>query len=291
MLLSELLQYAAAELAQGGIEEHLLEARLLLGAYLEKTRTELFLLGHTEMAETDIDQYLRLINRRKKREPVAYILGEQEFWSMPFFVSPAVLIPRPETEFLIDRVLALVSPENLEKGALLDLCCGSGVIATVLAKETGKRMIAADVSASALEVTQVNLRRHGFARQVAMVESDLFSAFRMCRDFSLIISNPPYVRRLDLEQNILEPEVTEHEPRIALDGGISGLDFIQRIRQDAPKFIRPGGQLFMEIGSDQGAAVRELFGYRPKDYPVFEQIDILVDYSGRERVLHARMAQ
>ncbi|MFH0783361.1 MAG: peptide chain release factor N(5)-glutamine methyltransferase [Pseudomonadota bacterium] len=289
MRLSELLHYAAAELAQAGIEENILEARLLLGAYLGKTRTELFLLGQTEVAAADIAQYLDLISRRRKREPVAYILTEQEFWSMPFFVSPAVLIPRPETEFLLDRVLALVAPKNLDKGALLDLCCGSGVIATVLAKETGKRIVAADVSSSALEVTRTNLCRHGFARQVAMVEADLFSAFRMCRDFSLIVSNPPYVSRLDLENN-LEPEVTEHEPRLALDGGLDGMDFIQKIRQEVPKFLCPGGQLFMEIGSDQGEAVRELFTAGSKDIQDFEHVDILVDYSGRERVLHARMA-
>ncbi len=290
MHLSALLQYAAGELEKAGIDEYLLEARLLLGACLGKTRTELFLLGMEEVATADQIKYLSFIGRRKEREPIAYILGEQEFWSMPFFVSPAVLIPRPETEFLLDRALALVVPENLQKGALLDLCCGSGVIAAVLAKETGKRIIAADISPVALEVTRSNLLRHGLLGRVALVEADLFSAFRMRRDFSLIVSNPPYVSRFDVE-NTLEPEVAKHEPRLALDGGNMGMDFILKIRQEAPKRICPGGQLFMEIGADQGDTARFLFTEWQQDSPGFEEVTILVDYAGRDRVLHAKMVQ
>ncbi len=290
MSLSALLQFASDELEHAGVEEYALEARLLLEACLGKSLTELFLLGHAEVATADRTKYLGFLDRRKKREPVAYIIGEQEFWSMAFFVSPAVLIPRPETEFLLDRVLALVTPENLTKGALLDLCCGSGVIAAVLAKETGKEIIASDISPLALEVTRSNLFRHGLAGQVALVEADLCSAFRNRRDFSLIVSNPPYVRRFDLENN-LQPEVAKHEPKLALDGGEEGMDFIFRIRQEVPKLICPGGQLFIEIGADQGDAARLLFTEWQKNIPGFAQVDILVDYAGRDRVLHVRMVQ
>jgi release factor glutamine methyltransferase len=290
MRLSALLQVAEYDLEQAGIDEYSLEARLLLGACLGKTRTELFLLGQEEVATVDKIKFLGFIKRRKEREPVAYILGEQEFWSMPFFVSPAVLIPRPETEFLLDRVLALVDPDNLQRGALLDLCCGSGVIAAVLAKETGKKIIASDISSLALEVTRSNLQRHCLVERVSLVNADLFAAFRMRRDFSLIVSNPPYVRRFDLENN-LEPEVAQHEPRLALDGGNMGMDFILKIRQVAPKVICPGGQLFMEIGADQGDTARLLFTEGQQDSPGFEEAEILIDYAGRERVLHARMAQ
>ena len=289
MRLSRLLHRAASELKLAGIEEYSLEARLLLCACLGKTRTELFLLGEEEVAAADQKRYLEFIDRRTKREPAAYILGEQEFWSMPFAVSPAVLIPRPETEFLLDRVLALVAQENLEKGAILDLCCGSGVIAAVLAKETGKQIIASDVSPSALAVAQHNLDRHGLEGQVALVAADLFSAFRMHRDFSLIVSNPPYVSRVDLENN-LQPEVAKHEPRLALDGGMAGMDFIMRIHREVPNLLCPGGQLFLEIGADQGDATRRLFTYESKDREQFDQVDILVDYAGRDRVLYARMA-
>lgn len=290
MRLLQLIQVVESELKFAGIEEWALEARLLVGSCLERSRTELFLLEQEDVAEAEHNFILRCTGRRKNREPLAYIFGDQEFWSMPFWVSPAVLIPRPETEFLLDRVLALVDPENLAKGVLLDLCCGSGVIACVLAKETGKKIIAADISPLALEVTRSNLDRHGLNTKVALVEADLFSAFRLRRDFSLIVSNPPYVSRLELE-NFLEPEVAKHEPWLALDGGITGIDFILRICQEVPKFLCPGGQLFMEIGADQGDAARSLFSEGAKDSMGFEQVDIYVDYAGRDRVLHARMAK
>jgi release factor glutamine methyltransferase len=290
MRLSELLQHATGQLELAGVEECVLETRLLIGACLRKSPTELFLLGQAEVSESDQNQIYACINRRIKREPVAYILGEQEFWSMSFSVSPEVLIPRPETEFLLDRVLALVVPENLQRGALLDLCCGSGVIAAVLAKETGKKVIATDISLLALAVARNNLCRHGLAGKVALVGADLFSAFKACRDFSLIVSNPPYVCRFDLE-NKLEPEVAQYEPRLALDGGVEGMDFIIKIRQEVPKFLCPGGQLFMEIGADQGAATLSLFTEVLEDCLGFDKVDVLVDYAGRERVLHAKMAQ
>ena len=123
-----------------------LDARLLLEYCTGKSRTEIFLDGGSEVNQEIQDSYLLLLERRKKREPVAYILGEQEFWSLPFWVTPDVLIPRPETEFLLDRVFALTDPENFQKGHILDLCCGSGVIAIVLAKETGKIIFASDIS-------------------------------------------------------------------------------------------------------------------------------------------------
>lgn len=290
MRFSELLQFAEGKLQKAGIDEFALEARSLLSVCTGKTPTELFLLGQDEVSENDRTNYLELLDRRSTREPSAYILGEQEFWSMPFFVSPAVLIPRPETEFLLDRVLALCSGENFQKGALLDLCCGSGVIAAILAKETGKHIIASDISRLALEVTRRNLYRHGLIGRVALVEADLLSAFRGLGEFSLIVSNPPYVSRYDLDNN-LEPEVAMYEPRLALDGGSGGMDYILHIRHESPKHLCPGGQLFLEIGSDQGDAVLELFKQELEDCPNFIEVAILVDYAGRDRVLHARMAQ
>lgn len=290
MRLYELLQCAAGELQATGIEEFVLEARLLLQSCLGKTRTELFLLGEEEVVREDQIRYLAFIHRRKKREPLAYIVGEQEFWSMPFFVSPDVLIPRPETEFLLDRVLSLVSQDNLRRGALLDLCCGSGVIATVLAKETGKMIIASDISFPALTVARKNLRRHGQDRRVSLVMADIFSAFRPKREFSLVVSNPPYVGRYDLD-HFLEPEVAVFEPRLALDGGSAGMEVIVEIRRRIVKYLCPGGQFFMEIGADQGEATLALFNEVSESAPSFIKAEILVDYAGRDRVLHAVMAE
>jgi release factor glutamine methyltransferase len=288
MRLTELLKCATTELKRADIVEYELEARLLLEACLGKTRTEIFLDGQEEVSEAKQKQYLDMVVRRKTREPLAYILGVQEFWSMPFSVTPAVLIPRPETEFLLDRVLALAEQTNLRRGHILDLCCGCGVIAAVLAKETGQRVIASDISRLALEVAVTNLRQHHLAGLVDFVQSDLLTAFSNSRVFSLIVSNPPYVSSFALQNN-LEPEVANYEPGLALDGGEMGLELIYKIRRELPKLLCPGGQYFMEIGAEQGAAVEKLFSAPLGDSPGFQQVDILVDYADRDRVLHARM--
>ncbi len=289
MRLTELLTFASKELKEAEIDEHELEARLLLEACLGKTRTEIFLDGQMEVSLVQQQHFLELVARRKTREPVAYILGVQEFWSMPFAVTPAVLIPRPETEFLVDRVLALADRKNLLRGRILDLCCGSGVIAAVLAKETGQRIIGSDISKMALEVAMKNLHRHHLTGLVDLVGSDLFTAFQPTRAFALVVSNPPYVSSFALH-NSLEPEVARYEPGLALDGGEMGLEIIGKIRRELPNMLRPGGQYFMEIGADQGDAVRRLFYQDLENSPRFQQVDILIDYAGRDRVLHARMA-
>ncbi len=289
MRLIELLTFASKELKGVDIVEHELEARLLLEACLGKTRTEIFLDGQMEVSPVQQDHFLNLVARRKSREPVAYILGVQEFWSMPFTVTPAVLIPRPETEFLVERVLALADRKNLLRGRILDLCCGSGVIAAVLAKETGQRIIASDISKMALEVAMKNLRRHQLTGLVDLVQNDLLTAFQPARGFALVVANPPYVSSYALH-NHLEPEVAGYEPTLALDGGDLGLEIIREIRGQLPKLLCPGGQCFMEIGADQGDAVRRLFHQDQEGSPRFQQVDILIDYAGRDRVLHARMA-
>lgn len=290
MRLAELLKYAVDQLAEAGVPEYQLDARLLLEGCLDITRTEIFLNGQVEVDEASQERFLECIERRKKREPVAYILGEQEFWSMPFYVSPAVLIPRPETEFLLDRVFALTLPENFRRGAVLDLCCGSGVIATVLAKETGKRIIASDISIVALQVAGKNLQRHHLAGQVDLVQGDLLTPFRQGGNvFSLIVANPPYVSNI-VVQSGLEPEVARHEPHLALDGGEDGLAIIEKLRLTLPRVLCPGGQFFMEIGADQGEAVRRIFSADLRDSPGFHNVELLVDYAGRDRVVHARKA-
>jgi release factor glutamine methyltransferase len=289
MRLTELLTFASKELEGAEIVEHELEARLLLEACLGKTRTQIFLDGQMEVSPVQQRHFLDLVTRRKTREPVAYILGVQEFWSMLFTVTPAVLIPRPETEFLVDQVLALADRKNLLRGRILDLCCGSGVIAAVLAKETGQRIIGSDISEMALAVALKNLQRHRLTGLVDLVQSDLCTAFQPTRAFALAVSNPPYVSSFALH-NSLEPEVARYEPALALDGGEMGLEIIGRIRRELPKLLQPGGQYFMEIGADQGDAVRRLFCQNFEDLPRFEQVDILIDYAGRDRVLHARMA-
>lgn len=288
MQLADLLELGERELQCAKVAEYQLEARLLLEYCTGKTRTEIFLHGSEHAGPETRKRYMELLARRAKREPLAYIQGEQEFWSLPFWVTPDVLIPRPETEFLLDRVLALTTEENFQYGHLLDLCCGSGVIATILAKETGKRIIASDISLKALKVTGRNTKRHRCEKLVLRLRGDLFSPFAMRRCFSLIVSNPPYVSSFDVRNNLL-PEVEGYEPHLALDGGEKGLDLIRRIRAELPRMLSPGGQYFMEIGADQGGAVKEMFEKNMAGLTDFQQVEILRDYSGRDRVLHARL--
>jgi release factor glutamine methyltransferase len=290
MRLIDLLHFGEVELQGAKVTEYELDARLLLEYCTGKSRTEIFLDAGSEVNQEIQESYLLLLGRRKKREPVAYILGEQEFWSLPFSVSPDVLIPRPETEFLLDRVFALTEPENFQKGHILDLCCGSGVIATVLAKETGKTIFASDISSKALEMTKKNSSRHHLGSLVVLVQGNLLSPFREERKFSLIVSNPPYVSSFDVENSLL-PEVVVYEPHLALDGGVRGLERIKEIRDRLPMVLCPGGQCFIEIGADQGAAVRKLFMENVAGRPGFQRVEILVDYAGRDRVVHARLVK
>lgn len=290
MRIGELLQQASQELSKYGIVEHELDSRVLLESCLKKSRTQLYLDSNYSVSREEEERYLQWIDQRKSREPVAYIIGEQEFWSLPFHVSPDVLIPRPETEFLIDRVLHMAKEENFNKGSVLDLCCGSGVIATVIARERRQAIVAADISEAALIITTKNSRRHQVDHLVQPIQSNLFSAFSTEERFSLIITNPPYVSRYDVD-NSLEPEVAKYEPRLALDGGERGLEIIREIWRSLPAVLLPGGQIFIEIGSDQGRAVRQLFESSSVNIGCnFSQVEILTDYAGRDRIAYAKIA-
>jgi release factor glutamine methyltransferase len=286
MRIAELLAETADQLALAGIEDARHEARLLLAYALGKSQTQLLLAERDQTTVAEYEAFVPLLVRRLAREPLAYIAEEKEFWSLPFFVDENVLIPRPETEFLLEQVLASVPAER--PGLILDLCCGSGAIAVVLAKELRQPVLAVDISPAALTVTQKNARRHGQAHRVWPLAADLFSALAPRPLFSLVVSNPPYVSSADLAAG-LPPEVAWFEPRLALDGGEEGLEIIARIRQMLAKFLLPGGEVFMEIGYNQGAAVMELFKRKLPDCRNFSEVEVLRDYAGRERVLHARL--
>lgn len=282
MIIDDLLSVAAGQLARAGVAEADLDARLLFQHLTGMNRSQLVLHGRQAVAADLAAQYRQLIDRRSQRVPLHYLTGSREFWSLDFTVSPAVLIPRPETEFLLTRALALVPAKS---GCLrvLDLCTGSGVIAVVLAKELGCPVVAVDISPPALAVAAENLRRHQLTDQVTLVGSDLFAGLDPGRRFDLIVSNPPYVADGELEG--LEPEVTEAEPRLALSGGASGLEVIARIAVEAEGFLQPGGWILLEIGAGQKASVTALFSAAERHYQGVRVID---DWSGRPRVLQAR---
>ena len=286
MLLIDALHNGSELLRDARVEEFELDARLLLENVLNKSRSQLFLARDLKLTDSQRSQYQAFLERRKQREPVAYILGQQEFWSLSFCVSPHVLIPRPETEFLLDQVLSRANKTNFTRGKIVDLCCGSGVIATVLAKETGQDVVAVDVSSDALKVSKKNIYRHHVQDQVQLVQSDLFSSFQKMNQFSLVVSNPPYVSHIDVTNN-LAPEVSDYEPHLALDGGVRGLELIKIIREQLEYVLFPGGELFMEIGADQGEELLSMFTSGMKDLDGFLTVEILKDYAGRDRVVHA----
>lgn len=283
MRYSELWVRGSEKLAAAGILEAELDSRLLLQAASGMDYTAFLLAAREEVNPVVAGRFQKMLARRLMREPVAYIIGEQEFWSHAFHVTPSVLIPRPETEFLIEQVLQLASPENLA-GNVLDLCTGSGAIAVVLGLELPQAatIFASDISAAALAVAVENSSRHLPAKRVSFLRGNLLKPIA-CNSLSLVISNPPYVLRHEIECEI-EPDVRDYEPHLALNGGEDGLDLIRQIFRHLRRVLRPGGEFFMEFGAGQGDTVRDLFASD------FDHVQIYQDYAGRDRVLHARLA-
>ncbi|WP_319586376.1 peptide chain release factor N(5)-glutamine methyltransferase [uncultured Desulfobulbus sp.] len=281
MRIDELLAAAARDLSLAGIGEAAIDARLLLQHLTGLNRSQLLLHGDAVLDERTFERYQNLITERSHRIPLQHLIGSQEFWSMDFAVSPAVLIPRPETEFLLEQVLATCSG-TLSTEAL-DMCTGSGVIAVVLAKELGCPVVAVDISETALRVAVKNFSRHQVAEQIQPVCSDLFAALASNQKFDLIVSNPPYIAEEQIDR--LEPEVCRSEPRLALSGGPGGMKIIERIASEAHLFLQPGGWLFLEIGADQRKAVGTLFRLLA---PHYSEVRVIDDWAGRPRVVQAR---
>ncbi|MCL1981290.1 MAG: peptide chain release factor N(5)-glutamine methyltransferase [Proteobacteria bacterium] len=281
MGIDTLLAEATAQLTSAGVIDAALDARLLLQFVTGLSRSQLILRGAQPVDQASLIRYQELIGRRCQRIPLQHLTGCQEFWSLDFVVSPATLIPRPETEFLLERALA--GCRQLKVAHALDLCTGSGVIAVVLARELGCTVVAADISEAALRVARENSARHLIADLVWPVCTDLFAALNWCRPFDLIVSNPPYVAEEEIDG--LEPEVSKAEPRLALSGGPGGMHCITRIAREAQRHLRPGGWIFLEIGADQGEAADRLFR---SIVPGYGQVWVSNDLAGRPRVLRAR---
>ena len=280
-----LLQQAIAELQHAGIEEAQTDAVLLLCSCLSLSRTALYLAADDVVTAGCRRRFSALLARRKQREPLAYILGEREFWSLNFTVTQDVLIPRPETEFLLETVLKK-RDRGIANPRILDMCCGSGIIAVVLARELRRQVIAADCSAKALAVARKNCIRHGVDHLVSLLQTDLFHGFKTTRPFSLIVANPPYVKHAEITSQ-LEPEVSRYEPLLALDGGSSGLEVIERMVKTLGDVLAPGGDFFMEIGAGQAHSIQSIF----TDHGGGDKYDFVTcyyDYANRERVIHAR---
>jgi len=279
---SAFLRSAAQRLVSEGIESAALDAEVLLGHVLGFSREQILVAANTPVDDVQRRTYEHLLSRRLRREPMAYITCKREFWSLDFQVSPDVLIPRPETELLVEIALTLAKGSG-RAPRIVDLGTGSGAIAVALASElTGAEVIATDVSAEALAVAQRNAVRNGVAGRIRFVQGDLFAALEPNQRFDLIVSNPPYIRRSDIDT--LMPEVSRWEPRGALDGGWDGLDYYRRIAAQGVRYLAPDGALAVEIGAGMGQAVASLF----HDAAPCAAVNTYNDHAGIERVVAAR---
>ena len=294
--LREALQRASHALAEAGSEEAALEAELLLAHALGTDRTHLYQRLSDGLPPDAATAFDALLRRRLAHEPTAYIVGRREFFGLEFEVTPAAIIPRPETETLVELVLDFCASRTAGDGVrIADVGVGCGAIAVTLAVSLPQaEVIAVDISAEALALARRNAERHGVAARIDFREGDLLTPLAahpepkpgVSRDSSrtvdVIAANLPYVRTADFEAG--PPEIREHEPRLGLDGGPDGLDLIRRLLRDAPSYLEAGGALFAEIGEEQGEAARALaVGCFPR-----AQIEIKQDLSGLDRVLVVR---
>ena len=249
------LDWTTKRFTDAGITSARLEAQVLLAHVLKCSRTQLYMNFDKPLGEAELASYRELIRRRLAGESVAYLVGEHEFWGLPFYVDENVLVPRPDTETVIE-VARTLRPDRKAACRALDLCTGSGAIAVALAKELpAARIIATDVSAAAVEIAKRNAERNGFADRVEVREGNLWEPVAG-ETFDLIVSNPPYIASAVIPT--LAPEV-KREPVLALDGGADGLVFYDRICAAARIHLEPGGALVVEHGYDQAETVRERF--------------------------------
>lgn len=274
----ELIRLSAQYLSEKGCDSPRLDAEVLLAHVLGVSRVELYLNLDKPLNNQEVDDYRILIGRRGQRIPVAYLTGRKEFYSLPLTVQPGVLIPRPETELLVEKVIELTADFLGQKDpvSILDLGTGSGAIALALACESSSiRVTAVDISPTALQTAEHNAEQLGVGDQIRIVQSDLFE--NVDGTYAVICSNPPYIPSQELLN--LQPELSV-EPAVALDGGEDGLIFYGRIMDQAASFLKQPGFVVLEIGWDQGDAVREIGETRG-----FQWLETIPDYAGLDRVV------
>ncbi len=287
MTVIEILNWSTSRLRDNRVENPRLNAELLLARSLNIGREGLYLRLDCKIDKEEKEILEGLIKRRISGEPLQYILGHQEFWSIDFKVDRRALIPRPETELLVEQSLSILSEALFKKPAfVLEIGTGSGAVAISLAKEARDIfLVATDVSGEALMLAKENAKSSGLLHQIQFVKGDLFGPFRHLRErepFDLILSNPPYITGAEIGR--LAREVRDYEPVLALNGGEDGLTFYRDIISQAPSYLKKGGWLLLEVGQGQGEKVSELIEKKgdflaPQRFP---------DLSGIERVVKAQ---
>jgi release factor glutamine methyltransferase len=280
--ITKLLNWVTQYLTDKGIDSPRLSAELLLSNVLNLKRIELYTQYDRPVDKEELNQLRELVRRAGQHEPVAYLVGKTEFYSMELNVTPACMIPRPETELLVQRAIEFL---RTRKGTQLvcDLCTGSGCIAVAIAKNyPNVRIIATDICDDALAIAATNIEKHQLQDKIKLLSGDLFEPIIPQLDsgqFDLIVCNPPYVSSAEYEK--LDKNVRDYEPRLALFAGQDGLDIYRRILEKVDTFLKPDAALMLEIGYAQGQAMKEML----EQTGIFSQINIEKDFHNNDRIV------
>jgi release factor glutamine methyltransferase len=278
----EVIQRSSEFLARKGVESPRLQIELLLAHVLQMPRMKLYLNFERPLSEPEIERLRGLVKRRGEREPLQHIVGTTCFCGLELEVNGDVLIPRPETELLAEQATAFLSSLNPAPATVLDFGTGSGCLAITVAVKQPQAMVhALDVSEPALEVARRNAARHRVAERIQFHLGDGLAALPAGLSFDLLMANPPYIPGAEIAT--LEPEVRDHDPRLALEGGTDGLDCYRMLASGAAGWLKRGAKLMLELGDGQSAAVSGLLDQQGWVVEVVQK-----DYSGRERILIAR---
>jgi release factor glutamine methyltransferase len=297
--IQKLLNWITEYFTQKGIDPPRLSAELLLSYILQMERIELYTQFNKSVTSQQLDQLHNLIKRAGQNEPIAYLIGKTEFYSLEIKVTADCMIPRPETELLVERAIEflrtrpvgnlMAGSREISKGGtqlVCDLCTGSGCIAIAIAKNfLNARIIATDIYGAALKVAAANIKKHRIEDRVTLLAGDLFEPLVPQIDtekFDLIVCNPPYVSVSEFEA--LDKNVKDYEPRLSLFGGADGLDIHRRIIENADSFLKPGAALMLEIGYAQGQAIRQLL----EQTSVLGEIKIEKDFQNHDRIAIAK---
>jgi len=279
MTVREILNEATRELEAAGMETARLDAEVLLAFCLKCDRLEFLKNPDLKINKIKLSQYTKLVDRRLKYEPVAYITGHKEFWSFTLEVNKDVLIPRPDTEIIVEEALAV--GKNIIAPRIADIGTGSGAIALALAKELPEaEIIATDISPAALKIAKKNARNLQLEKNIEFFKGDLFAPVKGL--FDIIVSNPPYISAVEYEE--LPHGVKDFEPRIALLAGQTGVEFYEKLIYQSLSYLKKGGWLLMEIGAPQAEKIRVIM----QECAFFENIDVRRDYAGHDRVIKGR---
>ncbi len=301
--LKDLLAMGENQLEQAGVPDYAHDARALMEFAFNLDRSQMFMKWSDDIDDTWCDRYLDIVHRRTLGEPLQYITGVQNFMGIDFRVSENVLIPRQDTERLVENARLIVESKTTRKTAdpesphiyeavaarknwrILDLCCGSGAIGISMAKlcPNVKKVLCTDISEVALAVAKENSAAAGTGKKVDFAAGDMFEALGKKAKFDMIISNPPYIESSIIPT--LQREVREHEPLLALDGGADGLDFYRTIISQAPGFLDKKGILMLEIGYNQAEQISAML----EETEAFAKTEIVRDYGGNSRVVCALM--